>query len=97
MAFLSKSIDIYTTKCNNLLLLGDFNALLEDALIKIFCVAHSLISMTNKTYMLQGSWKTVMHLSNSDMYAFFSKFSCYRDIGLSDFHKIVTTVTKKNL
>lgn len=49
MALLSKNIDIYTTKYDNLLLFGDFNAVLEDALIKIFCAAHSLISMINKT------------------------------------------------
>ena len=36
MALLSKNNDIYTTKYDNLLLLGDFNAVLEDALIKIF-------------------------------------------------------------
>ena len=34
MEVLSKSIDIYTTKYDNLLFLGDFNAELEDVSIK---------------------------------------------------------------
>ena len=36
MTTLSKSIDIYNTKFDKLLFLGDFNAGLEDTLIKIF-------------------------------------------------------------
>ena len=36
MAVLSRNIDIYTTKYDNLLFLGDFNTGLEDASIKNF-------------------------------------------------------------
>ena len=36
MTFLSKNIDIYTTKYVNILFLGDFNAGLDDASIKNF-------------------------------------------------------------
>ena len=48
MAVLSKNIDIYMTKYDNLLFLGDFNAELEDASIKKFCLAYGLTSMINK-------------------------------------------------
>ena len=48
MTILSNSIDIYTTKYDKLLFLGDFNAGLEDALIKKFCLTYSLTSMINK-------------------------------------------------
>ena len=36
MTTVSKSMDIYTTTFDKLLFLGDFNAGLEDTLIKIF-------------------------------------------------------------
>ena len=49
MAVLSKNIYIYTTKYDNLLFLGDFNVGLEDASINNFCLAYSLIILTNKT------------------------------------------------
>ena len=34
---LSKSIDVFTSKYDNLLLLGDFNAVVEDTSVKKFC------------------------------------------------------------
>ena len=48
MTVLSKNIEINTTKYNNLLFLGDFNAGLEDGSIKKFCLAYSLTSRINK-------------------------------------------------
>ena len=48
MTVLSKSIKIYTTKYNNLLFLGDFNAGLGDGSIKKFCLVYSLASRINK-------------------------------------------------
>ena len=52
MAVLSKSIDIYTTKYDNLLFLGDFNAGLENASIKIIVYR---CKYDKQTYMLQES------------------------------------------
>ena len=49
MSVLSKNIYNYTTQYDNLLFLGDFNVGLEDASIKNFCLAYSLISVMNKT------------------------------------------------
>ena len=48
IAELSKSLDLFTTKYERLLFLGDFNAGMEDSSIKIFCSNFNLISMTNK-------------------------------------------------
>ena len=48
VAVLSKNIDVYTTKYDNLLFLGNFNAGLEEASIKNFCLAYSLTIMINK-------------------------------------------------
>ena len=45
---LSKKIDNYTTKYDNLLFWGYFTAGLEDAWSKTICLAYSLTSMINK-------------------------------------------------
>ena len=48
IAELSKSLDLFTTKYERLLFLGDFNAGMEDSSIKIFCSNFNLTSMINK-------------------------------------------------
>ena len=48
LAKLSKNIDLYLTKYNRLLFLGDFNAVIEDSSVKNFCSSFNLTSMINK-------------------------------------------------
>ena len=48
IAELSKSLDLFTTKYERLLFLGDLNAGMEDSSIKIFCINFNLTSMINK-------------------------------------------------
>ena len=48
IAELSKSLDLFTTKYERLLFLGDFNAGIEDSSIKIYCSNYNLTSMINK-------------------------------------------------
>ena len=48
-AELSKSTDLYLTKYDQLLLLGDFSTGVEDASVKIFCFIYNLRSMINKS------------------------------------------------
>ena len=79
MAVLSKNIDIYTTKYDNLFL-GDFYARLEDASIKHFCVAYSLTSMINKPTCYKNPGKPSsfnLILTNCPRFFFF-KFLCSR-------------------
>ena len=45
---LSKSIDAFTSKYDNLPFLGDFNAVVEDTRVKNFCRSYNLTSMVNK-------------------------------------------------
>ena len=45
---LSKSTDLYLTKYDQLLFLGDFNVGVEDSAIKNFCSSYNLTSMLNK-------------------------------------------------
>ena len=48
IAELSKRLDLFTTKYERLLFLGDFNAGMEGSSIKIFCSNFNLTSMINK-------------------------------------------------
>ena len=45
---LSKSIDVFTSKYDNLLFLGDFNTVVEDISVKNFCRSYNLTSMINR-------------------------------------------------
>ena len=97
MAVLSKNIDIYTTKYDNIFL-GDFYARLEDASIKNFCVAYSLTSMINKPTCYKNPGKpSSFNLILTNCPRFFLKNSCVLELGLSDFHKMFTTVMKTTL
>ena len=48
IAALSKRLDLFTTKYERLLFLGDFIAGMEDSSIKIFYIHYNLTSMINK-------------------------------------------------
>ena len=94
MAVLRKKIDIYTTKYNNLLFWGDFNAGLEDASIKSFCSAYSLISVINTpTYYKNPEKPSCIELIPTNCPRSFQN-PCVIETDLSDFYKMVTTVMK---
>ena len=48
LAELSKSTDLYLSKYDQLLFLGDFNAGVEDSSVKNFCSSYNLTSMINR-------------------------------------------------
>ena len=92
MAVLRKNIDIYTTKYDNLLFFSDFNARLEDVPIKIFCLAYTLTNKINKPTCYKNHEKpSCVELILTNCPRSFQN-SCALEIGLSDFHKMVTTV-----
>ena len=57
MAALSQGTDLYTSKYEHLLFLGDFNAGIEDTSIKNFCNSFNLTSMVNKSTCYKNSNK----------------------------------------
>ena len=96
MAVLSKNIDIYTTKYDNLFL-GDFYAGLEDVSIKNFCVAYSLTSIINKSTCYKNPEKpSSFNLILTNCPRFFWSSSVL-ELSLSDFRKMVTTVMEITL
>ena len=48
LSALGKTTDVYTSKYDNLLFLGDFNAGMEDTSVRNFCSDYNLTSMINK-------------------------------------------------
>ena len=84
---LSKSIDVFTSKYDNLLFIGDFNAGLEDTSVKNFCRSYNLTSMINQP----TCYKNPERPSNIDLISTncppFSQNSCVRETGLSDLYK----------
>ena len=94
IAELSKSLDLFTTKYERLLFLGDFNAGMEDSSIKIFCCNFNLTSMINKPTCYKNPDKpTCIDLILTNCPWSFQN-SCVIETGLSDFHKMIVTVMK---
>ena len=91
---LSKNTDIYLTKYDQLLFIGDFNAGIEDASMKNFCSSYNLRSMINKPTCFKNPGKPScidLILTNCSRSL---QNSCAIEAGLSDFHKLVVTVLK---
>ena len=94
LAELSKCTDLYSTKYDQLLFLGDFNAGLEDASIKNLCSRYNFTSMINKPTCFKNLDKpSCIDLILTNCSRSFQN-SCVIETGLSDFHKLVVTVLK---
>ena len=94
IAALSKSLDFFTTKYERLLFFGDFNAVMEDSSIKIFCSNYNLTSMINKPNCYKNPDKpTCIDLILTNCPRSFQN-SCVIETGLSDVHMMIVTVMK---
>ena len=94
MYALSKSIDVFTSKYDNLLYLYDFNAGAEDTSVKNFCRSCNLTSMISKpTCYKNPDRPSCVDLILTNCPRSFQN-SCVIETGLSDFHKMVVTVMK---
>ena len=94
IAALIRSLDLSTTKYEDLYFLGDFNAGMEDSSIKIFFSNYNLTSMINKPTCYKNPGKpTFTDLILTNCPRSFQN-SCVIEIGLSDFHKMIVTVMK---
>ena len=94
IAALSTSLDLFITKYEHLVFLGDFNYGMEDTSIKVFCSNYNLTSMINKPTCYKNPDKpTCIDLILTNCPGSFQN-SCVIETGLSDFHKMIVTVMK---
>ena len=77
---LSKSIDVITSKYDNLLFLGDFNAGVKDTSVKNFCRSYNLTSVINKPTCYKNPDRPSLYRSYLNrLSSFFSEFICHRE------------------
>ena len=89
-------MDLFTTKNERLLFLGDFNTGLEDSSLKIFCSNYNLTSIINKPTSYKNPDKlTCVDLILTNCAGSFQN-SCVIETGLSDFHEMIVTVMKRS-
>ena len=82
---------MYTSKYDNLIFLGDFNAGVEDTDIKFFYSTYNLTSMVNKATCYKNLDKpTCIDLILTNCPGSFQN-SCVVQTELSDFYKMVVT------
>ena len=91
---MSKNIDLYLTKYDQRLFLGDFNAGVEDSSVKNFCSSFNFTSMINKPTCFKNPDKpSYIDLILTNCPRSFQN-SCVIETVLLDFHKLVVTVMK---
>ena len=93
---LSKSIDLFSSDYENILLMGDFNAGLDNAVLKDFCNLFNLISLINKaTCYKNPNNSSCIGLLLTNFPKNFQSLSVI-ETGLSNFHKMVIAAMKMN-
>ena len=91
---MSKSTDLCLTKYHLPLLLGGFNAVVEDSAIKNFCSSYNLTIMLNKPTCFKNPDKpSCIDLILTNCPRTFKNY-CDIETGLSDFHKLGVSVMK---
>ena len=91
----SKNTDLYLTKYDQLLFLGDFNAGVEDSSVKTFCSSYNLTSRINRSTCFKNPEQpSCVDLILTNYPRSFLQNCCAIETGLSDFHKLVVTVMK---
>ena len=87
LEIISRTLDTFTTKYENILLLGGFNACVDDETMKHFCSFYGLHSLIKKpTYKnLENPICIDLILTNK---AKSFQSTCVKETGLSDFHRI---------
>ena len=92
--YISKGLDYYSSKYENFILLGDFNAQIDNEIVENFCSTYNLKSLV-KEY---TCFKSLQNPSCIDLILTnrpksFQHSNVY-ETGLSDFHKLIFTVFK---
>ena len=94
MEVLGKNMDLYSSTYENVIFLGDFNAVMEHLALKDFCILYSLTSLINKANCRKNPTKpTCIDLILTNRPKFFQNTNVI-ETWLSDFHKMVVTIVK---
>ena len=81
-----KSIDLFSSNYENVLLMGDFNAGLDNAVLKDFCNLYDLTNLINNCYKNPNNPSCIDLLLTNSPKCF--QNSCVIETGLSDFHRM---------
>ena len=91
---IGKNLDLLSTNYDNIFLLGDFNAEIENNFLKEFCDLHGMKSLVRiPTCYKNPANPTCIDLMLTNSNRSFVN-SCTNETGLSDFHKMIVTVLK---
>ena len=91
---ISRSLDIHSTKYENIVLLGDFNACVDDEALQTFCKSYSFNSLIKQPTCFKNPENPScidLILTNKPC-SFQTK--CVIETGLSDFHRMTISVLK---
>ena len=89
---LRNSLNLHSSKCEKILMLGDFNVEIEEANMKSFCENYNLKSLTKQPNCYKNPNKpTCINLIFRNVPSLFQS-TCVSETGLSDFHLMTVTV-----
>ena len=91
---ISRSLDIHSTKYENIVLLGDFNACVDDEALQTFCKSYSFNSLIKQPTCFKNpkNPSCIDLILTSKPRSFQTK--CVIETGLSDFHRMTISVLK---
>ena len=92
---LNRSLALYSSHYENFIIIGDFNVAANDSAISIFRDTYDLKSLIKEPTCHKNPNKPfcIDHILTNKPQSF--QHSCVIETGLSDFHKMTVTVTKK--
>ena len=92
-----RNLDLLSTSYDNILLLDDFNAEVENNFLKEFCDLYGTKSLIKIPTCYKNSANTTcidLMVTNSDGSNQSCQNSCTIETGLSDFHEVIVTILK---
>ena len=94
---LSKTLDLHSSKCIKIELLGDFSTAIDEEHMSYFCDSYSLKNLTKQPICYKNPDKlTSIDFTLTNVPKCFQG-TCVLETGLSDFHLMKLTVMQKNI
>ena len=94
LEIISKALDAFSTKYENIILLGDFNVCVDDETMRNFCNSYNLNNLIKQpTCFKNPENPSCIDLILTNKPRFFLS-TCVIETGLSDFHRMAVSVLK---